>query len=169
MSCFSCCEEDEIHKASENGPFVANNSSSSHVGNTGKYRVEAAVTRDTQPVTIQPIAIPAISVDDLKEMTDNFGTKSLIGECSYGRVYYGILKSGKAAPIKKLDSSKQPEQEFLVQVGPKEISWHRILPCITDCATSYIQITQQVSMVSRLKHDNIVELLGYCTYEYASN
>ncbi|XVF28120.1 hypothetical protein REPUB_Repub15cG0001800 [Reevesia pubescens] len=145
MSCFSCCEEDEIHKTSGNGPFMANNPSS----NTGGYRVEAAAMRDTQPVTIQPIAIPAISVDELKEMTDNFGTKSLIGEGSYGRVYYGILKSGKAAAIKKLDSSKQPDQEFLAQV----------------------------SMVSRLKHDNVVELLGYCidgslrllAYEYASN
>ncbi|XWS14288.1 hypothetical protein CRYUN_Cryun36dG0109600 [Craigia yunnanensis] len=149
MSCFSCCEEDDIHKASENGPFMANNPSSAHVANTGGYQVRAAVTRDTQPVTIQPIVIPAISVDELKEMTDNFGTKSLIGEGSYGRVYYGILKSGKAAAIKKLDSSKQPDQEFLAQV----------------------------SMVSRLKHDNIVELVGYCidgslrvlAYEYASN
>lgn len=57
-------------------------------------------------------------------MTDNFGTKSLIGEGSHGRVYYGILKSGQAAAIKKLDSSKQPDQEFLAQVGPKEISFY---------------------------------------------
>ncbi|KAK6254299.1 hypothetical protein QUC31_016031 [Theobroma cacao] len=150
MSCFSCCEEDDIHKASENGPFRPNNPASAHVGNTaGGYLVQEAVTRDTQSVTIQPIAVPKISVDELKEMTDNFGTKSLIGEGSHGRVYYGILKSGQAAAIKKLDSSKQPDQEFLAQV----------------------------SMVSRLKHDNVVELVGYCVdgslrvlaYEYAPN
>ncbi|KAL1111682.1 hypothetical protein V6Z11_D02G076600 [Gossypium hirsutum] len=147
MSCFSCCEEDDIHKASGNGSFMANTPAS----NTGGYGYQAreAVTRDPRPVTIQPIAIPAITVDELKEMTDNFGMKSLIGEGSYGRVYYGILKSGKAAAIKKLDSSKQPEQEFLAQV----------------------------SMVSRLKDENVVQLLGYCVdgslrflaYEYASN
>ncbi|XWS38887.1 hypothetical protein CRYUN_Cryun18bG0001600 [Craigia yunnanensis] len=145
MSCFSCCEEVDIHKVSENGPFMANNPSS----NTGGYQVKDAVKRETPPVTIESIAIPAISMDELKEMTDNFGAKSLIGEGSYGRVYYGILKTGKAAAIKKLDSSKQPDQEFLAQV----------------------------SMVSRLKHDNVVELLGYCidgsphvlAYEYASN
>ncbi|XVE82358.1 hypothetical protein DITRI_Ditri15bG0142200 [Diplodiscus trichospermus] len=144
MSCFSCCEEDDIHKAPDNGPFKANNPSTS----TG-YQVRADVSRDTQPVTIQPITVPAISVDDLKEMTDNFGMKSLIGEGSHGRIYYGILNNGKAAAIKKLDSSKQPDQEFLAQV----------------------------SMVSRLKHDNVVELLGYCidgslrvlAYEYAPN
>ena len=50
-------------------------------------------------------------------MTDNFGTKALIGEGSYGRVYYGVLNSGQAAAIKKLDASKQPDQEFLAQVS----------------------------------------------------
>ena len=51
-------------------------------------------------------------------MTDSFGTKALIGEGSYGRVYRGVLKTGQAVAIKKLDSSKQPEQEFLAQVCP---------------------------------------------------
>ena len=65
---------------------------------------------------VQPIAVPAIPVDELKEVTDNFGTNSLIGEGSYGRVYYGILKSGQAAAIKKLDASKQLDDDFLSQV-----------------------------------------------------
>jgi len=56
-------------------------------------------------------------VDELKDITENFGTKALIGEGSYGRVYYGLLRSGQAAAIKKLDSSKQPDQEFLGQVA----------------------------------------------------
>lgn len=50
-------------------------------------------------------------------MTDYFGQKALIGEGSYGRVYYGVLKNGQAAAIKKLDSSKQPDEEFLAQVS----------------------------------------------------
>ncbi|KAE8734205.1 PTI1-like tyrosine-protein kinase 3 [Hibiscus syriacus] len=149
MSCFCCCEEDDTYKASKTGPFMTNNPAS-NVGVYGYQERAAAVTRDPQPpVIIQPITVPALSVDELKEMTDNFGNKSLIGEGSYGSAYYGVLKNGKAAAIKKLDSSKQPEQEFLVQV----------------------------SMVSRLKHENVVELLGYCSdgshsflaYEYAPN
>jgi serine/threonine protein kinase len=43
----------------------------------------------------------------------------LIGEGSYGRVYYGVLKSGQDASIKKLDASKQPDDEFLSQVSLK--------------------------------------------------
>lgn len=144
MSCFGCCRDDDIEKASQNGPFMANNSAS----NNGGYHVNEAHKRETQAISFLPIAVPEISVDELKDITDNFGSKSLIGEGSYGRVYYGTLKSGKAAAIKKLDSSKQPLQEFL----------------------------SQVSMVSRLKDDNFVELLGYCAdgpfralaYEHAS-
>jgi hypothetical protein len=44
----------------------------------------------------------------------------LIGEGSYGRVYYATLSNGQAAAIKKLDVSSQQESnsEFLGQVEP---------------------------------------------------
>ncbi|KAF3433873.1 hypothetical protein FNV43_RR24976 [Rhamnella rubrinervis] len=118
MSCCSCCEEGDIHKAANNGPLMPHNS--------------AAAPKETKTITIQPIAV------SVKDITHNFGTKALIGGGSYGRVYYGVLKSGLAAAIKKLDSSKQPEQEFLAQI----------------------------SMVSRLKHENVVELVGYWVVPY---
>ena len=89
-----------------------------HLGNYGGYHDTEAAPEDTKTVDIQPIAVPTIPVDELKEITDNFGSKVLIGEGSYGRVYYGLLKSGQTAAIKKLDSSKQPDQEFYAQVGP---------------------------------------------------
>lgn len=59
-----------------------------------------------------------MSLDELKEKTDNFGSKALIGEGSYGRVYYATLESGKAVAVKKLDVSSEPESnaEFLTQV-----------------------------------------------------
>ncbi|KAL6515882.1 cleavage polyadenylation factor subunit pti1 [Orobanche gracilis] len=145
MSCFSCCEEYETNKNTDGGgQYLVKNSS----GNGGGYLKTDAASKDPA-VKIQPIAVPSIPVDELKEVTSNFSTESLIGEGSYGRVYYGTLKNGRAAAIKKLDASKQPDDEFLAQV----------------------------SMVSRLKHENFVELLGYCVdgnqrvlaYEFASN
>ncbi|KAG5555394.1 hypothetical protein RHGRI_012812 [Rhododendron griersonianum] len=144
MSCLGCCDDDDMQRASDNAQFTGNNAS----GNGGYHATEAA-PKDTKTVDILPIAVPTIPVDELKEITENFGTKALIGEGSYGRVYYGLLNSGQAAAIKKLDASKQPDQEFLAQV----------------------------SMVSRLKNENVVELLGYCldgglrvlAYEFASN
>ncbi|GAB4825635.1 cleavage polyadenylation factor subunit pti1, variant 2 [Ancistrocladus abbreviatus] len=147
MSCFGCCADDDFGKAADSGPYTANNAAGK--GNHGGYQATEDAPADTQHVSFQPPAVPAISVDELREITDNFGTRTLIGEGSYGRVYHGMLKSGQAVAIKKLDSSKQPEQEFLAQV----------------------------SMVSRLKHENVLELVGYCidgslrvlAYEYAPN
>ncbi|XP_019161485.1 PREDICTED: pto-interacting protein 1-like isoform X1 [Ipomoea nil] len=146
MSCFNCCEEDDFNKTADGGDLHTVKSSA---GKNGTQHSKDASTGGVQAVKVQPIAIPAIPIEDLREISDNFGTTSLIGEGSYGRVYYGDLKNGRAAAIKKLDASIQPEDEFLAQV----------------------------SMVSRLKHENFVELLGYCVdgnqrvlaYEFASN
>lgn len=70
---------------------------------------------------VPPIEVPALSLSELKEKTDNFGSKSLIGEGSYGRVYYASLSDGKAVAIKKLDVAAEPESnvEFLTQVCPR--------------------------------------------------
>ena len=87
-----------------------------YAGNDGNSRASETAKQGTQAVKIQPIEVPELQVDELKEITDGFGESSLIGEGSYGRVYYGVLKSGQAAAIKKLDASKQPDDEFLAQV-----------------------------------------------------
>ncbi|XP_047313129.1 PTI1-like tyrosine-protein kinase 2, partial [Impatiens glandulifera] len=109
----------------------------------------------SQPRGMSPIEVPELSLSELKETTDNFGSKGLIGEGSYGRVYYyapTTLTNNKAFAVKKLDisnnSEPQPNKQFLAQV----------------------------SMVSRLKHENLVQLQGYCVqgdirvlaYEFAT-
>ncbi|CAK8574414.1 unnamed protein product [Lathyrus sativus] len=118
-------------------------------GNTKGSRVSAPLKSEAQKAP-PPIEVPALSLDELKEKTDNFGSKALIGEGSYGRVYYATLNDGSAVAVKKLDVSTEPESnnEFLTQV----------------------------SMVSRLKNENFVELHGYCVegnlrvlaYEFAT-
>ncbi|KAG2308290.1 hypothetical protein Bca52824_028038 [Brassica carinata] len=104
------------------------------LGNDGRHHASEAAQKGAPAVKVQPIEVPTIPVSELKEATDDFGSTSLIGEGSYGRVYYGVLTNQQPAAIKKLGSNKQPDSEFLAQV----------------------------SMVSRLKHDNFVQLLGYC-------
>lgn len=72
-----------------------------------------------QPVSMLQINVSSpIPLDELVEITDNFDVKCVIGEGSYGNVYYGVLESGRAAAIKKLDSSNQEDQVFLEQVWP---------------------------------------------------
>ncbi|KAL9155515.1 hypothetical protein ABFS82_09G008700 [Erythranthe guttata] len=89
---------------------------------------------DKETINMLPIDVPAIPVDELKNITDTFGFQCLVGVGSYGEVYRGVMKNGQDAAFKKLDSSKQNSQEFLAQV----------------------------SKIYRVKHKNVVELLGYC-------
>ncbi|KAL3846270.1 hypothetical protein ACJIZ3_003673 [Penstemon smallii] len=106
--------------------------------------------RSGAPQKVLPIELPALSLDELNRVTSNFGTKALIGEGSYGRVFYAELGDGQPAAIKKLDTGTSPEPD-------------------TD-------FTGQLSMVSRLKNEHFVGLLGYCleadnrilVYEYAT-
>ncbi|KAL6615241.1 hypothetical protein ACP70R_037511 [Stipagrostis hirtigluma subsp. patula] len=147
MGCFSCCvvEDDDIRRRKKNDD--------SYVllpvrgGNYGHNR-STAPTPVIPTGRTQPIAVPAIPLEEMREITKNFSNDALIGEGSYARVYFGVLQDGQKSAVKKLDSSKQPDQEFLTQV----------------------------SAVSRMKHDNVVHLLGYCVvgnirilaYEYAT-
>ncbi|EPS74187.1 hypothetical protein M569_00566, partial [Genlisea aurea] len=99
---------------------------------------------------IPPIEVPALSLEELTEKTDNFGSKTLIGEGSYGRVYFARLENEIEVAVKKLDVSSEPD--------------------------SNVEFLTQVAMVSRLKNENLVELLGYCVdgnlrvlaYEFAT-
>ncbi|XP_058108493.1 probable protein kinase At2g41970 isoform X2 [Magnolia sinica] len=106
--------------------------------------------RSGAPAKVLPIETPSIPLDELNRLTGNFGTKALVGEGSFGRVFHATLQTGEAAAIKKLDasSSQEPDSEFVAQL----------------------------STVSRLKHENFLELLGYCleadnrilVYQYAT-
>ncbi|KAL9240770.1 hypothetical protein vseg_014952 [Gypsophila vaccaria] len=111
-------------------------------------KVTTPVKKEVQK-SAPTIEVPAVSLDELKEKTDNFGSNALIGEGSYGRVYYATLENGRAVAVKKLDVSLEPE--------------------------SNVEFLTQVSKVSTLRHENLVQLQGYCvegnmrvlTYEFA--
>ncbi|XP_025820883.1 PTI1-like tyrosine-protein kinase 3 isoform X2 [Panicum hallii] len=136
---FCCTHFDTPYLENENG-FK---SSPDRTSGTG-------LTSNSDPAKPPSIEVPALSFDELKEKTDDFGSKALVGEGSYGRVYYAVLENGKHAAVKKLDASADPEpdNEFLAQV----------------------------SVVSRLKHENFVDMHGYCiegdqrllAYEFAT-
>ncbi|KAG0470265.1 hypothetical protein HPP92_016439 [Vanilla planifolia] len=144
MSCFACFRKRDNHMVFNGCPFPPSQSAS--IG--GALHASDPAPRSAQSVRVQPIEVPVIPVDEINEMTYNFGSKALMGEGAFGKVYYGVLKNGRAAALRKLETCKQPDQEFLAKV----------------------------SMVSRLKHKNVVELLGYCVdgslrvlaYEFAT-
>ena len=141
------CHAEESYPSNENERLKSPNHYAD--GNQRGSKVSAPVKSEVQKAA-PPIEVPQLSVEELKEKTDNFGSKSLIGEGSYGRVYYASLNDGKAVAVKKLDVASEPETN--------------------------VEFLTQVSMVSRLKHENLVELLGYCVdgslrvlaYEFAT-
>lgn len=102
-----------------------------------------------QPFTASEIEVPAIPLTELNEMTGNFCTEALIGESSNGKVYRATLSIGQSA-IKKLDPVASEEDD--------------------------VDFSLQLSLVSRLKHEYFLELLGYCledgnrilVYQYAT-
>ncbi|KAL5538063.1 hypothetical protein UlMin_042273 [Ulmus minor] len=148
MNCFRCFEEDDFRKPADGGQVMPNNFKPHNNSDLRRSYANEGASKETRSVDNQPILVPRVSMEELKEITANFSEKAELGEGSYGKVYHAVLRSGIASAIKKLDSSRQPQPEFLAQV----------------------------SMVSRLKNENLVQLVGYCTdgpnilaYEYAPN
>ncbi|KFK28787.1 hypothetical protein AALP_AA7G048200 [Arabis alpina] len=99
-----------------------------------------------------PITASQYTVSSLQVATNSFSQENIIGEGSLGRVYRAEFPNGKIMAIKKIDNaalSLQEEDTFL----------------------------EAISNMSRLRHPNIVPLVGYCTehaqrllvYEYVGN
>ncbi|KAL8465179.1 hypothetical protein ACS0TY_034613 [Phlomoides rotata] len=80
-------------------------------------RNNADVKPDVQKAT-PPIEVPSLSLEELKEKIDNFGSKALIGEGAYGRVYFTQFNDGKEVVVKKFDVASEPDSnvEFLTQL-----------------------------------------------------
>ncbi|KAG4204697.1 hypothetical protein ERO13_A04G054600v2 [Gossypium hirsutum] len=140
---FCCGGSDNEPKGPPANQYTAPSKGGNQNGGTGgtgrgEPNAPSGVKPGGAPPKVLPIEIPSVPLDELNKMTDNFGKKALIGEGSYGRVFYGTF-NGQPAAIKKLDtgSSPEPDSEF----------------------------GAQLSVVSRLKHGNFVELLGYCMEE----
>ncbi|XP_052728994.1 probable LRR receptor-like serine/threonine-protein kinase At1g67720 isoform X2 [Vigna angularis] len=78
-----------------------------------------------------------ITLSELKEATNNFSKK--IGKGSFGSVYYGKMSDGKEVAVKTMtDPSSYGNQQFV----------------------------NEVALLSRIHHRNLVPLIGYCEEEY---
>ncbi|XP_041027203.1 protein STRUBBELIG-RECEPTOR FAMILY 3-like isoform X2 [Juglans microcarpa x Juglans regia] len=97
-------------------------------------------------------SVEVFTVAWLQQHTNSFSPENFIGEGMLGSVYRAELPGGKLLAIKKLDakvSRQQSDEDFL----------------------------ELVSSISKIRHANIVELVGYCAehgqqllvYEYCQN
>ncbi|KAK4777525.1 hypothetical protein SAY87_017712 [Trapa incisa] len=133
-----CCGggEEEDDGTAQNQYATPPRGGSAYAAERGEPRPTNMATRSGALQQVLPIETPAMSLSELNGLTGNFGQKSLIGEGSNGRVFCATLSSGQQVAIKKLDTSASQESD-------------------PDFAA-------QLSVVSRLKNENFVELLGYC-------
>ncbi|KAK3009841.1 hypothetical protein RJ639_010481 [Escallonia herrerae] len=98
------------------------------------------------------IRVACYSLADLQAATGNFAMGRLLGEGSLGRVYRAKCSDGKVLAVKKIDST--------LFHGSREGEFPEI-----------------VANISKLHHQNIAELVGYCSdqgqnlliYEYFRN
>ncbi|KAK4345931.1 hypothetical protein RND71_036107 [Anisodus tanguticus] len=136
MSCCGGGEEDVYSGGPPSNQNTAPPKAGNPYGGVSDRAEPRGGARGGAPQKVLPIEIPVVPLDELNKLTGNFGQKALIGEGSYGRVFFAKLSDGQQAAIKKLDtsSSAEPDSDF----------------------------TAQLSMVSRLKHDHFVTLMGYC-------
>uniref|UniRef100_N1QPC4 Serine/threonine-protein kinase PBS1 n=1 Tax=Aegilops tauschii TaxID=37682 RepID=N1QPC4_AEGTA len=91
MSCCGSAEEDTYGPPANQAAPPPNVNAP---GNRGGPRGPGA-TRPGGPPKVITIDVPAIPLDELNKMTNNFNDKALIGEGSYGRVYKAMVSKLK--------------------------------------------------------------------------
>ncbi|VAH37186.1 unnamed protein product [Triticum turgidum subsp. durum] len=109
--------------------------------------------KDIQAKTIlgdENIELPFVSFRDIVTATNDFSKENMLGQGGFGKVYKGMLEDDTEVAIKRLSkSSGQGAEEF----------------------------RNEVVLIAKLQHRNLVRLLGYCIhgderlliYEYLPN
>ncbi|XP_062185325.1 putative G-type lectin S-receptor-like serine/threonine-protein kinase At1g61610 isoform X2 [Phragmites australis] len=84
------------------------------------------------------LEFPSVCLLDIITATNNFSDYNMLGKGGFGKVYRGILEGGKDVAIKRLSKgSVQGVEEF----------------------------RNEVVLIAKLQHRNLVRLLGYCIHE----
>ncbi|XP_058723528.1 pto-interacting protein 1-like [Vicia villosa] len=66
MGCFGFCKENDSYTTADRGNFMQNNP---NAGNSSYHGRHTTVTIP-QPINLQPISVPSITIDELKSVTD---------------------------------------------------------------------------------------------------
>ncbi|XP_068639228.1 probable serine/threonine-protein kinase PBL21 [Aristolochia californica] len=138
MSCFYCIGPREKETRRFKDSASVRKSSGLYPESTSKSgKGKGCSERDVKPNSSKKAAVAySFTFRELAIATRNFRIVNLIGEGGFGRVYKGKLDDGQVVAIKQLDrEGVQGNQEFIVEV----------------------------LMLSLLHHDNLVNLIGYCS------
>ncbi|KAK3144409.1 hypothetical protein QOZ80_4AG0312710 [Eleusine coracana subsp. coracana] len=81
------------------------------------------------------VEVPEVPLREVNEITGSFSGEKLIGQGSYAKVYRATMRNGRHVVVKRLE---KPSKH-----------------------ASNVVFLKQLSVASRLRHDNLVRLLGY--------
>ncbi|KAK3142226.1 hypothetical protein QOZ80_4BG0343850 [Eleusine coracana subsp. coracana] len=81
------------------------------------------------------VEVPEVPLREVNEITGCFSGEKLIGQGSYAKVYRATMRNGRHVVVKRLE---KPSKH-----------------------ASNVVFLKQLSVASRLRHDNLVRLLGY--------
>ncbi|KAI5404621.1 hypothetical protein KIW84_051687 [Lathyrus oleraceus] len=103
-----------------------------------KYMHLISRKRTSSNVCIKIDGVKAFTLKELTHATNKFDISTKVGEGGYGNVYKGILSDETFVVVKRArENSLQGQKEFLTEI----------------------------ELLSRLRHRNLVSLLGYCSEE----
>ncbi|TKW06779.1 hypothetical protein SEVIR_7G262900v4 [Setaria viridis] len=103
-----------------------------------RKRIMLEYLRSTDEDGNNNVELPYISFKDLVVATDNFSDSNMLGKGGFGKVYKGFLDGTKEVAIKRLSKgSGQGTEEF----------------------------RNEVVLIAKLQHKNLVKLLGCCIHE----
>ncbi|XP_066397829.1 cysteine-rich receptor-like protein kinase 6 [Miscanthus floridulus] len=74
----------------------------------------------------------------IADATDNFSPKNILGEGGFGPVYKGVFPDGQEVAIKRLSARSRQ---------------------------GLIEFKNEIQIIAKLQHKNLVRLLGYCIHE----
>ncbi|XP_055821827.1 probable serine/threonine-protein kinase PBL21 [Solanum dulcamara] len=146
MSCFSCMslrpnnvqdyDEDMVPRSNNSAVHARGESNDSGSGN-GRKESSSKGKRSGESNNQNNNVARSFAFKELAMATQNFRETNLIGEGGFGSVYKGCIDSGQIVAIKQLNlEGLQGNQEFVVEV----------------------------LMLSLMHHNNLVNLIGYCTH-----
>ncbi|XP_024029100.1 G-type lectin S-receptor-like serine/threonine-protein kinase At4g27290, partial [Morus notabilis] len=93
---------------------------------------------DRGPILLEEdVELPSFNLDTIANATNNFSSINKIGEGGFGPVYKGLLSSGQEIAVKKLSK---------------------------DSRQGLVEFKNEVALISKLQHRNLVRLLGCCIH-----
>ncbi|CAA7023649.1 unnamed protein product [Microthlaspi erraticum] len=84
---------------------------------------------------------PVMSIEVLRDATDNFSEKKILGRGGFGIVYEGELQDGTKVAVKRMKSSGVGEEENKNGLG---------------------EFKSEISLLTKVRHRNVVTIHGYC-------